>query len=104
MTLLLDPYQIYPLLRPVFLFNGNYNGLALLINQSYRAADVRSPRGVVGRCGRTDWSRGVLGVVYPNPSALRCHDPIYIGKVQVAVKNYETFRSRFEQKDLVDIT
>jgi len=36
----------------------------------------------------------------PNPDALRCHDPINIGKVQIAIENYEPFRTRFEQKNL----
>jgi len=38
--------------------------------------------------------------MYPNPDVLRCHDPIYIGDVQVAVENYEAFRSGFKQKNL----
>jgi len=37
----------------------------------------------------------------PNPDALRCHDPINIGKVQIAIENYKPFRARFEQEDLI---
>ena len=32
LTFSLDPYHIYPLLRPIFLLDGNHNGFELLAN------------------------------------------------------------------------
>jgi len=84
----------------VIFFHGHYRDLTVLPDQDHPVTDVRPPCGVMGRRGGAYWGRGEVGVMDPNPDALRCHDPINIGKMQIALENYEPFRARLEQEDL----